>query len=112
MICDHGDIALVPFPFVDLPTSKRRPALIISSRSFNAQNDHSIFAMITTAKSSTWPSDYMLRSPSDAGLKTQCYVRWKTFTLPNQIIIRRLGKLAAEDQQNITARMKEILMSA
>ena len=60
MICDHWDIALVPFPFMDIPVSKKRPALVISSKEFNSKNDHSVFAMITTAKASSWPSDYLL----------------------------------------------------
>jgi mRNA interferase MazF len=101
MICDHLDVALVPFPFMDMPVSKTRPALIISSKNFNSKNGHSIFAMITTAKSSTWPSDYLLIAPLEAGLKKNCYVRWKTFTLPNDMITRRLGKLSQLDQAQI-----------
>jgi mRNA interferase MazF len=112
MICDHWDVALVPFPFMEIPASKKRPALIVSSRTFNSTNEHSIFAMITTAKSSTWPSDYMLLEPLVAGLKRNCYVRWKTFTLPNSMITRRLGKLSSEDQAQIGAQIRAIFAPA
>lgn len=107
MICDHWDIALVPFPFLEMPVTRKRPALAISSKKFNNENQHTVFAMITTAKSSNWPSDYMLVAPLEAGLKKSCYFRWKTFTLPNEMIVRGLGKLSAEDKQNIalSARM-------
>ena len=35
MICDTWDAVSVPFPFTDSPQTKRRPALVLSSRAFN-----------------------------------------------------------------------------
>ena len=43
----RGDIVLVPFPFTDLRTTKRRPALIISNEMVNATGDV-IIVMITS----------------------------------------------------------------
>jgi mRNA interferase MazF len=97
VICNRGDIVLVPFPFMELPASKRRPAMIVSSRSFNDENSHSIMTMITTAKGSSWPSDYRIQWPTEAGLTVNCYIRWKTFTLPNLMIVRKLGSLTIDD---------------
>jgi mRNA interferase MazF len=108
MICDHWDIAVVPFPFVDIPVSKKRPALVLSSKDFNSKNNHSIFAMITTAKASTWQSDHLLLSPKEGGLVENCYVRWKTFTLPNELILSRLGKLSSLDQHIVEAQVRMI----
>ena len=48
MICDSGDIVAVPFPFVDSPQTKRRPALVLSKRDFNQNHKHTLLAMITT----------------------------------------------------------------
>jgi mRNA interferase MazF len=109
VICNQWDVALVPFPFMEMPASKKRPALVISSQPFNDANGHTIFAMITTAKASTWASDYLLASPQSAGLTRDCYVRWKTFTLPNDMILRRLGRLAQEDCGSIKAQLGTIL---
>ena len=44
----QGDIVLVSFPFTDLTTSKRRPALIISPDSFNAAGEDLVLAAITS----------------------------------------------------------------
>ncbi|MEX0627389.1 MAG: type II toxin-antitoxin system PemK/MazF family toxin, partial [Cucumibacter sp.] len=49
MICEFGDVVVVPFPFVERPISKRRPALVFSTRAFNTENDHSALAMISQA---------------------------------------------------------------
>jgi mRNA interferase MazF len=44
----RGDVVLVPFPFTDLTSSKRRPALVISPDSFNAQQQDLVVAAITS----------------------------------------------------------------
>ena len=108
MICEQWRVALVPFPFMEMPAAKRRPALVVSSKDFNQANGRTIFAMITTAKASSWPSDYLLLEPAKAGLTQNCYVRWKTFTLPNEMIVRELGKVAAIDEQNIEGQARSI----
>ncbi len=112
MICDHWDIVTVPFPFIDLPISKKRPALVISSKTFNSENRHSIFAMITTAKSSDWQSDHLLAAPEASGLVKNCYVRWKTFTLPNELIIGLLGRLSSQDKEILTTQVRKIFAPA
>jgi len=98
VICDFADVVVVPFPFVDLPIAKRRPALVFSSEAFNADNDHSILAMITTGARSHWPSDLQIADSAAAGLMHQSVVRWKLFTLPNRIILKRLGALGHKDR--------------
>lgn len=38
MLCQRGDAVLVPFPFSDATTAKKRPAVVISTDRFNAGN--------------------------------------------------------------------------
>lgn len=109
MICDFGDVVVVPFPFVDLPISKRRPALVFSNESFNADNDHSVLAMITTGIGSTWPSDLPISDKASAGLLHDSVVRWKLFTLPNSIILKQLGRLGERDRSAAKRMSRRIL---
>ena len=44
MICDLGDVVIVPFPFVDTAAEKRRPSVVLSREAFNEINGHSICA--------------------------------------------------------------------
>ena len=112
MICDHWQIAVVPFPFMEKPAVKRRPALVISNRNFNGTEDHTVMAMITTAAMESWPSDYSLVRPREAGLATDCYVRWKVFTLPNVMIARVIGDLADEDREALMIQARTIFIRA
>ena len=109
MICDFGDVAVVPFPFVDIAAEKRRPSLILSHEAFNKAHRHSICAMITTAVGSKWPSDVAIADLMSAGLHHPCVVRWKLFTLPNDIILRRAGKLAPRDLSLVVSVARTVL---
>ena len=109
MICDFGDVAVVPFPFVDVAAEKRRPAVILSHAAFNEPHGHSVFAMITTAAGSKWPSDIDIQDYQTAGLNRPCVVRWKLFTLPNEFILKRAGSLAVSDRDKLTAATRAIL---
>lgn len=108
MICDAGDVVVVPFPFLERPVSKRRPALVLSASKFNEANLHAIFAMITTGAHSSWPSDCKIGDLASAGLGHASVVRMKLFTLPNDFILKRMGALAESDKE----RMSSILADA
>jgi mRNA-degrading endonuclease toxin of MazEF toxin-antitoxin module len=109
VICDFGDVVVVPFPFVNIAAEKRRPSLILSRQTFNEDHGHSICAMITTAARSDWPSDVEIRDLASAGLPRSCVIRWKLFTLPNAIILRRAGMLGETDRTRAAAAVREIL---
>jgi mRNA interferase MazF len=109
VICDFGDVGVVPFPFVDFAADKRRPALVLSHATFNEAHGHSICAMITTAAGSRWHSDVAIADLNPAGLNRPCVVRWKLFTLPNDLIVKRAGKLSSQDRGKVIAAARTIL---
>jgi mRNA interferase MazF len=112
VICNFGDVVVVPFPFVDRPIVKRRPALVLSGREFNGSNGHSLFLMITTGAGSHWPSDREIGDGDSTGLSHPSLIRWKAFTLPNQAILRRIGRLAAADLSSIEEQVRVSLAVA
>ena len=106
MICDAGDLIVVPFPFTDSPETKRRPALAISRKRFNAAG-HTVACMITSSRSSSWPGDVDLPEPAalKLGLPKASIVRsMKLFTIDNRLILRRIGSLG-DDLKDCVARM-------
>ena len=44
----QGDIVLVSFPFTDLTSSKRRPALVLSPDSLNTAGEDLVLAAVTS----------------------------------------------------------------
>jgi mRNA interferase MazF len=109
VICNLGDVVVVPFPFVDIAAEKRRPSVILSRQAFNQANGHSICAMITTASRTKWSSDIAIADIATAGLPKPCVIRFKLFTLPNAIILRRAGTLAGPDHDNVIAAARAII---
>ena len=103
------DVVVVPFPFTDRDATKRRPALVLTSNTFNQQARHSVLAMITSAGQSGWPGDHAIENLATAGLPTDCVVRLKIFTLDQRLIIRKAGALAAADQKKLHAAWKGLL---
>jgi mRNA interferase MazF len=108
-IFEQFEIAVVPFPFVDAPRTKPRPALVLSVAAFNRQNGHTLLAMITTAEHSRWPSDYPVDDLRPTGLRVSCVVRWKLFTLDNRALQRRTGYLGERDRHGCRAALGGIL---
>ena len=98
MIFERFDVVVVPFPFVDSPTPKPRPALVLTTGAFNRANRHAVVAMITRATHTRWPSDHPIAELGPTGLRHASVVRWKTFTLDNRIIQRRIGTLDSKDR--------------
>ncbi len=110
MTYSQFDVVVVPFPFTDVASSKRRPALVLSSASaFNERVGQSVMAMITTAKHSDWPLDTPLTDLKSAGLKAKSIVRMKLFTIDHQLIQKRLGRLGESDRASVQIALYKLL---
>lgn len=97
MTFERFDVVVVPFPFTDRSIKLRRPAIILSDKSFGAATGQSLLAMITRAERSAWPDDLAIGDLASAGLNGPCVVRLKLFTLVDTLISPRLGKLGEPD---------------
>lgn len=102
MIYKPFDIVTVPFPFVDSVQSKKRPAIILSSYEyFGKEVEHTIMAMITSARNVSWPLDNIITNLQSTGLSKSSVIRMKFFTLDNRFIIEKIGTLSAKDQTSL-----------
>ncbi len=110
MTCNPFDVVVVPFPFTDSGSSKRRPALVVSNHEhFNAVSGCCVLAMITSEKNPPWPLDVPIKSLSKAGLKAASKVRMKLFTLDTRLILRKTGSLSLNDRKAVTSALEKLL---
>lgn len=107
---DRFDVVRVPFPFTDRQTTRHRPALVVSDRpSFNDPARHSVMAMITSARHSSWPLDVRIGDLGAAGLPSESIVRFKLFTLDHRLVSGRLGRLGADDETAVAEALRALL---
>jgi mRNA interferase MazF len=101
---ERYDLVVVPFPFTDRSSSIRRPALMLSaSVPFGKETGQCLLAMVTRAAHSSWPHDVAIADLASAGLAQGGVIRMKLFTLDQSLIMRRIGKLGAADQDAVRA---------
>lgn len=85
-----GTIVLTHFPFTDLSTTKRRPALVVSTE--NERRLDIVVAYITSVLTAI-PDAAAIQPDSGNGLKRSSQVRFdKLATLNKDIITGRLGE--------------------
>ena len=108
MICSAYDVVVVPFTFTDRLAVKRRPALAISTERFGIESNHTVLAMITSAKNPAWPLDVTIDA-TRAGLHAASKVRMKLFTLDNRLILRRAGSLCNGDRRTVRNTVRQML---
>ena len=112
MTFEPFDVVVVPFPFTDRPVTRRRPALVLSSSAFLAAHEQSTLAMITSSRGDLWPSDVPIQDWREASLNVPSRVRFKLFTLDNDMIVRRLGSLSERDASAVAAMLTRSLATA
>jgi mRNA interferase MazF len=74
---ERWQVISVPFPFVEGPGSKRRPALVVSTDAFHRAHGACFGAMITTARHmrDLRPDDIPIQDLARAGLPRPCVIR-------------------------------------
>lgn len=103
------EIVLVPFPFTNLTTSKKRPALIISPDNYNVEADV-VIAFITSKMDLIYRiGDYKIKEWEKSKLPKPSMIRMKFATIDKNIIIKKLGKLIEDDTEEFSTLLIDFL---
>jgi len=106
----QGDIVLVPFPFTDLSTTKRRPALIVSPTWFHKASEDAILAAITSQIPNRLTKYEILLEQDDlhkGTLPKRSLVKvTKLFTIQQALIVKRIGQLREDKLECILEKLR------
>ena len=107
---EFGDVLLVPFPFTDQSTTKRRPAVVVSSDAYHRERpDLIILAVTSQARPETALGEASVSKWKDAGLLRPSVLNRFLATIERGLVLRKLGRLAEEDRAALRRVLAEIL---
>jgi len=106
---EFGDVVLVPFPFTDQSTSKKRPAVIVSSAAYNAERPDVIIMAITSQVRAENRFDIPLQDWQQASLLKPSVVKPVIATIGKNLVIKGLGRLSEQDRKTLAESLKTIL---
>lgn len=96
-----GDVVIVPFPFTDLTSNKRRPACVLL-----AQNRDVVLAFITTKLFYEPEYSVQILPSKENGLKRESIIRIdKITTLDADLVVGKLGEIAQNKIAELNQKM-------
>jgi mRNA-degrading endonuclease toxin of MazEF toxin-antitoxin module len=109
---EFGDIVLAPFPFTDQSSSKKRPAVVISSAAYNQdRSDLIIMAITSQLRPSGAFGEVIISAWQAAGLLKPSAIKPVLTSIERGLILRKLGRLEAPDRQQLQEALQKILGS-
>jgi mRNA interferase MazF len=107
-----GDVILVPFPFTDQMSSKRRPAVVVSVADYaEARPDVIIMAITSKNNSSTAYGEHYIEDWEGAGLLKPSTIKPVVATIEQSLILQRMGRLGSNDVAALRGVLLKILDS-
>jgi mRNA-degrading endonuclease toxin of MazEF toxin-antitoxin module len=106
---EPGGIVLVPFPFTDQTASKRRPAVVVSSRAYNlARPDLIVMAVTSQLRPTPALGEVWISQWQQAQLLKPSAVKPVFATIEQRLVIRQLGTLQPDDAAALRIAISEI----
>ena len=107
---DQRDVLIIPVPFTDLTSEKKRPVLVLSNDAYNACSEDIVVAAIT---SNLTEKEYAVLL-DDGGMengvlpKVSMIRADKIYTLSQNIVVKKYGKVNVEIFDAVREKMEEL----
>lgn len=108
---EQGDILLVPIPFSDLSSQKRRPVIVISNNTYNQKTTDLVVVAMTSNPETVDYSFTIASSDLEKGaLNHPGKVRVdKIYTISQSIITKRFGRVNDEVLNRIRKELQALI---
>lgn len=105
-----GAVILVPFPFTKQTASKKRPAVVINSSSYDAARPDVILMAITSQLRKVADGiEVQLSDWQAAGLLKPSAIKPVIATIEQSLILRQLGALESVDEASLRKLLDQII---
>ena len=109
-VCKRGDVVLVPFPFSDQTTTKKRPAVVISSDAYNnISSDIVIMAITSQTEKTIGIGECLIADWQGAGLLRPSAIKPAISTIEQALVLKKLGRLSPQDLISMDIELKKLL---
>ena len=111
IMLNPGELILIPVPFTNLSSQKRRPVIVISSGEYN-QSSRDVLVVAVTSNLQPMPYSIPLNSEDMAiGILKQVSVirADKVYTLEQSLIVKRFGTVKSEILGRVIATIQQII---
>jgi mRNA interferase MazF len=107
---ENGDVILVPFPFSNLLTTKKRPAVVISSLQYNMlTSDIIIIAITSQVQNVLGIGECSITDIKSAGLLKKSTIKPAIATIEQNLVLNKLGKLSDNDLFSLKTSLQSLL---
>ena len=105
-----GDIVLIPFPFTDQSSTKKRQAVVVSSTAYNLTRiDIVVMAVTSQVRLPTKADEIEIMEWQKAGLLKPSVIKPIFTTIEKALVIRDLGSLETADAEALRNILRTIL---
>jgi mRNA interferase MazF len=107
---EFGDLVLVPFPFTDQTSSKKRPAVVISSRDYQLhRSDLIVIAVTSQLRPAPLFGELVITEWQKAGLVKPSVIKPVVATIHKKLVLSKRGKLLQADLEALRSLLPQIL---
>jgi mRNA-degrading endonuclease toxin of MazEF toxin-antitoxin module len=107
---EFGDVVLIPFVFTDQTTTKRRPAVVVSSDAYHRERPDMIaMALTSLTRPPFGTGEAAIVGWKQAGLLRPTVLKPLLATVERKLVVRTLGRLQRRDLDAVTASLSVVL---
>ena len=108
---NQGDILLIPIPFTDLSSQKRRPVIVVSNDAYNQKTTDMVVVAMTSNPSPANYSFVITSSDLDKGaLNHPGTIRVdKIYTLSQTMVVKTFGRVNSSTLERIRQTLQRLI---